>query len=736
MSNATRGARALVLALCLLTAAPCVAQAGWSIRAHWRGAHAGWLTHARAGSVPTGDGANWVTVDPATRTIYVANLLAGTISVIDASTCNADRTSGCEVVAAIPAGTTPFATAIDARSRTLYASNVDIGAVSVFDVSECNARLVSGCAGARATVDVGGFPLGIALDPASDTVYVGGDGQDPLALLDGATCNGVVTSGCGVVARALIGPAITLPFADPATRTIYVPGTGADIDRLTVLDARACNARVTAGCGGPFATASAGAFAITGLLDPATRTVYVGNADDGTVSVIDAARCNGAVTSGCGDDARLIPVAPSPEAGMAVDQASHTLFVTSPDTDLMTVVDTTHCRAGDGSGCDRDWPALQTGGQPFWTAFDQRTRTLYTANFADDGLGVLDASACSAVRTGGCRDEAPALDVNAGVGNLALSRSHHTVYAADSNEHQVVMLDSNRCTPARCVRRTEPVPGISGPADIAVDDGTDTIYVTSQDDSTVTVLDAATCNVSRSGGCAPVGAPIPIERRPLQVTVDPRSHAVYVSAVESNRLYRIDGAHCRIGDRSRCTPVFGTVGDLPVGVEIDPATSTVYTANDSGTVSVVDGRRCCAAIAAVTVGRRPQDLAFDAGTRTLYVANFGEDEPGTVSVIDTRACNARVTSGCAKTPATLASGRGPLAISVDPERHAVWVGDTLHATVSRLDGRTCNASRTDGCARAPSFTATALFPRDLLLVGDSLYVTSAFDRTVQILPAG
>ena len=140
--------------------------------------------------------------------------------------------------------------------------------------------------------------------------------------------------------------------------------------------------------------------------------------------------------------------------------------------------------------------------------------------------------------------------------------------------------------------------------------------------------------------------------------------------------------------------------------------------------------------ATVNVGRRPQDAAFDPGTRTLYVANFGEDEPGTVSVVDTRACNARVTSGCGQTPKMLATGRGPIAVSVDPSSHAVYVADTLHATVSTLDGRTCNAVRADGCGRAPSSTATGYFPRDVLLDGPALYVTSSFDRTFHVLPTG
>ena len=157
-----------------------------------------------------------------------------------------------------------------------------------------------------------------------------------------------------------------------------------------------------------------------------------------------------------------------------------------------------------------------------------------------------------------------------GGANLAIDRKVHTIYASAGNEHELALLDSERCTPRRCVRHVEPVPGVSGPSNVAVDEGTQTIYVLNQDDNSIALLDPATCNVSRSGGCAPVGTPVSVPGHPVQLEVDPRSHAVYVTAVEAGLLYRIDGAHCRIGDRSRCTPVSGAVGAAPVGVGPTP----------------------------------------------------------------------------------------------------------------------------------------------------------------------
>src|ERR1700690_4215076 len=43
------------------------------------------------------------------------------------------------------------------------------------------------------------------------------------------------------------------------------------------------------------------------------------------------------------------------------------------------------------------------------------------------------------------------------------------------------------------------------------------------------------------------------------------------------------------------------------------------------------------------VGNTPQDAAFDPASRTVYVANQNDD---TLSVVDARRCNARDTAGC------------------------------------------------------------------------------------------
>ena len=82
----------------------------------------------------------------------------------------------------------------------------------------------------------------------------------------------------------------------------------------------------------------------------------------------------------------------------------------------------------------------------------------------------------------------------------------------------------------------------------------------------------------------------------------------------------------------------------------------------------------------VLVGNTPQDAVFDPATDTVYVANQGGKGPSgsvnTLSVVDARTCNARDTSGCGQTPPTVAAGNGPFGIAIDDATHTIYVADS------------------------------------------------------------
>ena len=69
--------------------------------------------------------------------------------------------------------------------------------VSVIAGKTCNATVTSGCGNIPPTVTVGSGPDGLAVDQATDTVYVANVNDNTVSVIDGATCNATVTTGCG-----------------------------------------------------------------------------------------------------------------------------------------------------------------------------------------------------------------------------------------------------------------------------------------------------------------------------------------------------------------------------------------------------------------------------------------------------------------------------------------------------------------------------------------------------------
>ena len=97
---------------------------------------------------------------------------------------------------AVPVGNGPQISALDPATHTLYAANGGAGTVSVIDAATCNAHVASGCHRTFPTVTVGGSPVGIAVDDATDTIYVTNANGDNVSVINGATCNARHTSGC------------------------------------------------------------------------------------------------------------------------------------------------------------------------------------------------------------------------------------------------------------------------------------------------------------------------------------------------------------------------------------------------------------------------------------------------------------------------------------------------------------------------------------------------------------
>src|SRR4051794_19447082 len=104
----------------------------------------------------------------------------------------------------------------------------------------------SAAAAAHPQIAVGGFPTGIASNPATHTIYVGNGTTGTLSLIDGETCNARVTSGCGQRVTAVTAGVDPIGIAvDESTNTVYVVN---GLGTVAVVDGRRCDAANTRGC--------------------------------------------------------------------------------------------------------------------------------------------------------------------------------------------------------------------------------------------------------------------------------------------------------------------------------------------------------------------------------------------------------------------------------------------------------------------------------------------------------
>src|SRR5262249_32959597 len=129
-----------------------------------------------------------VVLDPSTQTLYVSFTtpfgLNG-VSVLDASSCNAGKTSGCTRFAPTTvAGVLPYGIALDPATRTVYVVNRDDNDVSVIDATKCNMERLDGCAQSWPTFAAGDYPRVIGIDYATDTLYVANQLGDTVSVID------------------------------------------------------------------------------------------------------------------------------------------------------------------------------------------------------------------------------------------------------------------------------------------------------------------------------------------------------------------------------------------------------------------------------------------------------------------------------------------------------------------------------------------------------------------------
>jgi DNA-binding beta-propeller fold protein YncE len=708
-------------------------------------------------------------VDQATHTVYVANTAEDTVSVIDGHRCNSSNASRCSPVATLTVGPNPIFMAFDPTTGTLYATLIGgtANTIAVVNANTCNARNTSGCGQTPAVVTVPGATFNddsgqasnIVLDTADQTLYIGDAAEGPVSFLDTATCNGTNTSGCSQTPTTMATNGDTLTI-DLTNHSVYVTNF---IDAtLSVFDSATCNAGNTSGCSqtaGPFPN-----YVGAGAVDEITHTVYLpvdvsaGFVNVDHVAMIDGSTCNGIVSSGCGNTPPMVQVGDNPTE-IVIDPTTRTVYVGSQGSAKISVINADTCNATNQAGCTpTPLSALAAGVEPFGIGIDVNTHTLYMTSQDLNNVWVLDASKCNATHISGCTHFAPTTTVGIEPVGIAANPNTNTVYEVNQFDNTVSVINTSVCnasTTSGCNQSWPTVPLGNAPRFVGINKITNTIYVSNRDDNTVSVIDGATCNSSNTSGCSQPQPTTPVGDVPQQIAVDETNNTIYVVNQNDGTVSVINGAHCNGTDTSGCNQSWATVtvGNSPQALGLNHTNHTLYVTNtNDDTVSVISSSHCnggdssgCTPVATVPVGAGPRAVGVDAGTNTVFVGN---ENDVTVSVIDGSTCNGTNTSGCGQTPFSIPVAAFPNAagndiyifgrgIAIDPASHKVFMAVVGDSDVVVVNGRACHGGNTTGCQAKVVPLRMGGFTLALTLDESSgtVYVSNNSEGTVSLFSA-
>jgi YVTN family beta-propeller protein len=281
-------------------------------------------------------------------------------------------------------------------------------------------------------------------------------------------------------------------------------------------------------------------------INPATDRLYVGNSDDGSISVID-------MTS----DTVVATV-----TGLKVNVSDGPVDIAAnPVTNFIYVGRTVHF-GGQISVIDGATNSVSTigglGAHPISLAVNATTNRIYVANQLSDSVSVIDGATNTVVSTIGGFASPVGVAVNP-VTNL--------VYVGNNSANSLAVVDGNTSTIITTIALG------AGPFRVAVDPTLNRIYASHPSSNSMSVIDGSSNTLMTS---------IAVGNSPLGIAVNPNNGRIYTANIDSDDVSVIDG---------NTNAVVSTiaVGDNPAGVGVNPATGRIYVTNSaSNTVSVIE----------------------------------------------------------------------------------------------------------------------------------------------------
>ena len=287
-----------------------------------------------------------------------------------------------------------------------------------------------------ATIKVGLYPQGIAVNPSTNRIYVANFGEGTVSVIDGASNT--------VLATIKVGKNPDGIAVNPSTNRIYVANQ--DSNTVSVIDGASNTV---------FATIKAGNIPEDIAVNPSANLIYIDNWKDGTVSVIDGVS-NKVLT--------IIDVGVEP-SGITVNTSINRVYVSNQHDNTVLVID---------GASDIVITKIKVGESPSGIAADPGTNRIYVNNFVDETVSVIDGISNTILAT-----------IQAGnfSNGIAVNPDTNLIYTANEQNGNVSVINGISNT----VLTTIKVGNI--PEYMAVNPSTNCVYVTNNGDGTVSVVE-------------------------------------------------------------------------------------------------------------------------------------------------------------------------------------------------------------------------------------------------------
>ena len=356
-----------------------------------------------------------------------------------------------------------------------------------------------------------------------------------------------------IVATVSVGPGPAGIAANSVTNKIFVASSSSG--RVTVIDG-ASNTQV-ASIGLGVTTNQIG-------LDPTTNLLYVSTQQASVIYLLDGSSYTVAGTIGlpCAFSAGT-GIDAGAGAGVGVDVATNTIYVSCPTSDALVTID------GNTNTVTSMIPLSSCTVDPFGVAVNPTLNRIYIADLKSNNVMVIDSTTDTMLAC-----------ISAGVANghvgLDVNPNTDMVYVADSGSgggNSLVVIDGVTNTVSSTI------PSVGGfPYGVAVDSVRNTIYVTSQSGSRVSVINGATNSVVDM---------VPVPTPPGFEAANPSTNFIYVSEPLSDQVIVISGGS---GISPTTTQVVCNPGTVAVN-QVTMCTATVTDATSpTGAVSFSTSR--------------------------------------------------------------------------------------------------------------------------------------------------